>query len=134
MGETLPNGVKDMGGAMVMDGNKITEYAVGRFRLGTTQMLWLELSIARDEKGTSEWKVKDVLSFPNFTKNNELFFAAGNSSCTLNGMPDDSLVVFVDFVGSGPRYVVRKAWRVNLAMEKFEAIRIAGIKCEFEEP
>ncbi len=132
MGKTLPNGIKDLGGGMIIKGNKITSYGIGRFSKGKTQMLWLELATGENEKGVTSWEVKDVLIFPNFTKDQELLFTS-DESCTINGKNDENLVVFADFLQQ-KRYVVRKAWRTNLKIEKFKSISTKGIKCEYYEP
>jgi hypothetical protein len=131
MGEPLPNGVKDLGGGMIIKGNKITSYGIGRFSKGKNQMLWLEFATGENEKGVTSWEVKDVLVFPNFTKNQELLFV--QSTCTINGKNDESLVVFADFVQKR-KYVVRKAWRTNLKNEKFVSISTKAIKCDYDEP
>jgi hypothetical protein len=131
MGERLPNGVKDLGGGMIIKGNKITSYGIGRFSKGKNQMLWLEFATGENEKGVTSWEVKDVLVFPNFTKNQELLFV--QSTCTINGKNDESLVVFADFVQKR-KYVVRKAWRTNLKNEKFVSISTKAIKCDYDEP
>jgi hypothetical protein len=119
---------------MIMDGDEITKYGVGRFSKGRSEMLWLELITSEDEKGPTEWQVKDVLTFPLLTKNQDLFFAAGNEACTINGNTDDNLVVFAELRPRTMRYTVGKAWRVDLPAEKFEAISIAGIKCVYDAP
>lgn len=134
MYELLPNGVKDLGGGIIMDGNKISSYGIGRFSKGTTQMLWLELATGEDANGVTGWEVKDVLVFPELTRSQELFFAAGNDACTINGKNDGKLVVFADFSPLKKKYTVRKAWRANLESEKFRPIPIKGIRCEYYEP
>lgn len=53
MDKTLPNGIKDLGGGMIIKGNKITSYGIGRFSKGKTQMLWLELATGENEKGVT---------------------------------------------------------------------------------
>ncbi|CAN5633612.1 hypothetical protein BH24ACI2_BH24ACI2_04830 [soil metagenome] len=132
MDELLPNGIKDLGGGIIIENNKITSYAIGRFSKGKTQMLWLELATGENETGVTGWEVKDVLIFPNFTKNQELLFTA--ETCTINGKRDEKLVVFADFLQTKKKYIVRKAWRTNLKTEKFETVSIKGVRCEYYEP
>ena len=130
----LPNGVRDIGGAMVMDENEVTKYGVGRFSKGRTQMLWLEMVTAEDAQGPTEWEVKDVLTFPAFARNQELFFAAGNGACTINKKEDPVLVVLGQLISRPKGYKVLRAWRIDLRAEKFTSIPVTGIKCIYEEP
>ena len=69
-GETLPNGVKDLGGGLLSDEN----YGVSRFQKGKKFMLWLEKITDRDKKGVPSWEVKDVLTFDNLKKNRNFHF------------------------------------------------------------
>jgi len=64
-GQTLPNGVKDLGGGLLSNEN----YGVTRFSKGKKYMLWLEKIVERNAKGEPSWEVKDVLTFPNLKKN-----------------------------------------------------------------
>ena len=132
--QSLPNGVKSLGGGVVFDGDQMTKYGVGHVRKGRSDMLWLELVTKEDEKGPTEWEVKDVLTFPLLTKNQELFTPPANESCTVNGKNDEKLVVFADLSPRTMKYTMRKAWRVDLTTEKFKPISVAGIKCVYDEP
>ena len=132
--KVLPNGVKSLGGGVVFDGDQITKYGVGHFRKGGSEMLWLEIVTKEDEKGPTEWEVKDVLTFPLLTKNQELFIPSGNESCTVNGKNDEKLVVFAAFAPRTMKYTVHKAWRVDLKTEKFNSIPLADIRCIYDAP
>ena len=128
-GETLPNGVKDLGGGLLSDEN----YGVSRFSKGKDFMLWLEKIVERDRKGVPSWEVKDVLTFDMPEKNQEFLFSY-SSSCKQNGKPNLDLVVMARLDQKSKTYKVKKAWTANIKREKFEKISTKNIKCEFVAP
>ena len=128
-GQTLPNGVRDMGGGLLSDSN----YGVTRFSKGKKYMLWLEKITHFDSKGAPSWVVKDVLMFDNLKKNQEFLFSY-SSGCTQNGTEDLDLVVLAEFSRAKKRYKVSRAWRADPKKEKFEKLSNKGIECAYEEP
>jgi hypothetical protein len=123
-GETLPNGVKDLGGGLLSNEN----YGVSRFSKGKKDMLWLEKLTGRDEKGVPSWQVKDVLMFDALKKNQELLFSY-SSSCLQNGKESLDIVVMTELAADKKSYKVLKAWKANAKKEKFEKISTDNIKC-----
>jgi hypothetical protein len=128
----LPNGLKDLGGSVIGDTHAKPLFGIGLVSKGTTQMLWLEKATVQNSSGVQEWEIRDVLTFLNFGKNQDLLF--GTESCTRDKRSDDLLVVFVDFIPRKKQYRVRKAWRVNLAHQKFISFSTKRVKCQYYEP
>ena len=124
-GETLPNGVKDLGGGLLSNEN----YGVSRFSKGKKNMLWLEKITERDEKGVPSWQVKDVLTFDNLKKNREFLYSY-SSSCLQNGENALDTIVMAELSDDKKSYKIHKAWRANHKKEKFEKISTKNIKCE----
>jgi hypothetical protein len=129
VGETLPNGVKDLGGGLTSDEN----YGVSRFSKGKKHYLWLEKIMERDGEGVPNWVVKDVLAFDALTKNQEFLFSY-SSTCTTGGEENLDTIVLAEHQSKTKKYKVLKAWKVNLAKEKFETLSIKGIQCKSEKP
>lgn len=125
-GQILSNGVKSLGGGLTSDEN----YGVSRYSKDKKYMLWLEEVVARDAKGVPTWIVKNVLTFDNLKKNEELLFSY-SSPCTQNGKSNLDLIVKAEFLPKTKTYKVRDAWRANIKREKFEKISTKGIKCEY---
>lgn len=128
-GETLPNGVKDLGGGLLSN----EEYGVSRFSKGKKYMLWLEKITSRDAKGIPNWEVKDVLTFDLLKKNQE-FFLSYSSGCQQNGKTDIDLIVQTEFVPKDKTYKILRAWKANIKKEKFEKTSKKGIVCKYVEP
>ena len=124
-GETLPNGVKDLGGGLLSNEN----YGVSRFSKGRKNMLWLEKITERDAKGVPSWQVKDVLTFDNLEKNREFLYSY-SSSCSQNGKETLDIVVMAELSADKKSYKILKAWNANHKKEKFEKISTKNIKCE----
>ncbi len=128
-GETLSNGVKDLGGGLLSNEN----YGVSRFTKGKKYMLWLEKITARDAKGVPSWEVRDVLSFDKLKKNQEFLFSY-SSSCLQNGKGNLDMIVMTELLPKNKTYKVLKAWKANIKREKFDKISTKGIKCEYVAP
>ena len=128
-GETLQNGVKDLGGGLTSNEN----YGVTRFTKGKTFMLWLEKITGRDSRGVPSWEVKDVLSFDNLKKNQSFMFSY-SSSCKRFGKENLDMIVMTELLPKTKTYKVEKAWTVNTKKQKFEKISTNGIRCEYVAP
>lgn len=127
-GETLPNGVKDLGGGLLSN----EKYGVSRFSKGKKYMLWLEKIADRDAKGVPSWEVRDVLTFDRLKKNQE-FFLSYSSTCLQNGKINLDLVVMAEFLPLKKSYKIARAWRTNVKKEKFEKISTKNIICKLPE-
>lgn len=123
-GQSLPNGVKSLGGGLTSNEN----YGVSRYTRGKRYMLWLEEVVSRDAKGVPTWIVKNVLTFDNLKNNQELFFSY-TSPCTQNGRSNLNLVVKAELQPRTKTYKVLDAWRANTRSMKFEKTNITGIQC-----
>ena len=128
-GETLPNGVKDLGGGLLSK----EDFGVSRFSKGKNFMLWLEKITTRDGKGVPSWEVRDVLTFDQPKKNQEFLFSY-SSGCTQNGKSNLDLIVMAEFAPKNKTYKINKAWKVDIKQEKFEKISTKNIKCEYVAP
>jgi hypothetical protein len=127
-GETLPNGVKDLGGGLLSNEN----YGVSRYAKNGNEMLWLEKILNRDAKGVPTWQVKDVLMLGKVLKNQELLVSY-SSTCTINGRENLDLIVLAELAANKKSYKVLKAWNASMRNEKFKKISTSGIKCEVGE-
>ncbi len=128
-GQTLQNGVKDLGGGLLSDDN----FGVTRFTKGKKFMLWLEKITARDNKGVPSWEVKDVLSFDNLDKNKNFMFSY-SSNCLQNGRENLDLIVMTELLPKTKTYKVLKAWRANVKKQRFDKISTKAIKCAYVAP
>lgn len=125
-GETLQNGVKDLGGGLTSNEN----YGVTRFTKGKKFMLWLEKIVGRDNKGVPGWEVKDVLSFDNLKKNQSFMFSY-SSGCKRNDKENLDLIVMTELVPNSKKYKILKAWTTNIKKERFKKTSIKGIECQY---
>ncbi|MBS1796243.1 MAG: hypothetical protein JSS81_20485 [Acidobacteria bacterium] len=128
VGETLPNGVKDLGGGLLSNEN----YGVSRFSKGGKFYLWLEKISGRDTKGVPDWIVKDVLEFDTLGRNQEFLFSY-SSVCTIDGAANLDTIVLAEFRPKKKTYKVLKAWKANIKREKFEKLSTDGIRCRSEK-
>ena len=125
-GETLPNGVKDLGGGLLSN----ESYGVSRFSKDKKFMLWLEKISSRDAEGIPVWEVKDVLIYDKLKKNQKFLFSY-SSPCKQNGKVNLDMIVLVETASKKKSYKILKAWQVNLSREKFEKLSTKKIKCDF---
>ena len=123
-GEALPNGAKDLGGGLLSNEN----YGVTRFSKGGDFMLWLEKITARDAKGVPSWEVKDVLNLDKPKKNQEFLFSY-SSGCLQNNKQNLDLIVLAEHLPKSKNYKVLRAWKADIAGEKFKKVSIKGIRC-----
>jgi len=127
-GETLPNGVKDLGGGLLADEN----YGVTRFSKGGKFMLWLEKLTSRDKQGIPSWEVKDVLIFDKPKKNREFLFSY-SSGCLQNDKLNLDLIVLAEHLPKTKSYKIIRAWKANTVQGKFEKASPKAIKCTAPE-
>ena len=90
---------------------------------GTTQMLWLSQLTHHDSNGNAFWEVQDVLDLSDFESGVVLV----PDGCTLNGVPDNEILVV------GKDGVTLSAWRANTALNVFEVISTSGIECHSDK-
>ena len=128
-GETLANGAKDLGGGLLSNEN----FGVSRFSKGAKEFLWLEKITGRNTKGVPDWVVKDVLDFDKLKKNQEFLFSY-SSTCTTNGRENLDTIVLAELKTKTKKYKILKAWKANIAKEKFEKISTKGIQCSADKP
>lgn len=123
-GETLPNGVRDLGGGLLSN----EDYGVTRFVKGRKYMLWFEKVVDRNSEGVPLWEVKDVLTFAKPKKNQEFFFSY-SSPCRQNRKVNIDLIVLAERVPRQKSHKVINAWRANVKKERFEIVSTKGIAC-----
>ena len=127
-GETLPNGVKDLGGGLLADEN----FGVTRFSKGGKFMLWLEKLTSRDKEGIPSWEVKDVLTFDKPKKNRQ-FLLSYSSGCLQNGNLNLDLIVLAEHLPKSKSYKIIRAWKANTVRGRFEKTSAKGIVCNETE-
>ena len=129
VGDTLPNGAKDLGGGLLSNEN----YGVSRFAKGKKHYLWLEKITGRATDGVPNWIVKDVLEFDTLKKNQEFLFSY-SSTCTMGGKASLDTIVLAERQAKSKKYKILKAWKANTKSEKFVKIPTRGIQCTVETP
>jgi len=134
LGHRLPNGLEDMGGAIVSDLKVKPTWGISIKRKGTTRMLWLEKATAEDGRGVNEWEVADVLVFPRFTNSQDLLFGGGPGDCTYSGKTDDHIVVHAQFFSRSLTYKTINAWRADTSTGKFVPLNASLAKCKYDAP
>lgn len=125
VGETLPNGAKDLGGGLLSNEN----FGVSRFSKGKKHYLWLEKITGRNTGGVPNWVVRDVLEF-DALKKNQAFLFSYSSTCTIQGKENLDTIVLTELQPKTKKLKILKAWKANTAREKFEKLSIKGIKCK----
>jgi hypothetical protein len=126
---SLPYGLKDVGGALVSRLNDAKEYGISEVRRGRVRMLWFEYLTHRDQAGAPYWEVKDVLALPSIRRNQVLVY----SLCFSGQKPDSEIVAIADYQPYVEFFTrVRRAWRANRSVERFEEISPRGVKCTNE--
>lgn len=127
-GETLPNGVKDLGGGLLSS----EEYGVSRFSKGKKYMLWFEKIAARDAKGVPNWEVLDVLTFDRL-KSNQRFLLSYSSNCQQNNKSSLDLIVMAELLPNKKSYKVVRAWKADIRKQRFEKTSAKSIICKYSE-
>lgn len=125
VGETLPNGAKDLGGGLLSNEN----FGVSRFSKGKKHYLWLEKITGRNTEGVPNWIVRDVLEFDALKKNQEFLFSY-SSTCTTGGKENLDTIVLAELQPKTKKLKILKAWKANTASEKFEKLSTKGIECK----
>ena len=134
-GVAMPNGVKHLGGGLIGDIDADPVYGISQLEKGRTKMLWLEASTGKNETGVTGWEVKDVLAFPAMKAADYLFFYGDPAiSCTRDGRDIPNLVGVGQIIRKRAQFRPSKFWIANLTTKKFEAVPVAGVKCEYSEP
>lgn len=133
-GHRLPNGLEDMGGAVVSDLDAKPTWSISIKRKGTTRMLWLEKSTGEDSRGVNEWEVTDVLVFPRFISGQDFQFGGGPGECTYDRKSDDKLVVHTQFLSRSQTYKTIKAWRADISTGRFVPMNASLAKCKYDAP
>jgi hypothetical protein len=127
-GGILSNGLTYLEGGILGDVYATRPVEVSAVKRGRTRMLWLERSVGRDAIGGSNWRVVDVLSFPEFGKNDYLF-SGSLSECTRNGQEIPNLVGIGKVNSKTGRIKPIELWLANLKTHKFVKASITHVKC-----
>lgn len=131
----LGNGVRHLGGALISDFKEDPVYAISQVSKRKTQMLWLEVSTGRNEKGVTGWRVLDVLSFPALTGTQHLLIAFDPSvECLRSGNPVEGLVSLGTINRRKGVYTPQRAWIADIEKKKFTPASIRGLRCIYSEP
>ena len=128
-GAALPNDLKHESGGLISGLNEAREYGISEVRRGRVRMLWFEYFTHRDQAGAPYWEVRDVLVLPSIRRNQVLVYAF----CFSGQKPDREIVAIADYQPNVEFFTrVRRAWRANRSVERFEEISPRGIKCTNE--
>ncbi len=122
---SLPPGLEELGGSL-LDFVDEPEYALVLVAAGSRQMLWLNRFAHRDDEGKPHWDVRAVLQLPAL-RDNELLSYGG--FCQLDGEQDSEVVAIVQAEDAASFTTIRRAWRANRSLERFEEMPTSGVVC-----
>lgn len=122
---SLPSGLEELGGSL-LDFVDEPEYALVLVAAGSRQMLWLNRFTHRDDEGKAHWDVRAVLQLPAL-QDDELLSYGG--FCQLDGEHDAEVVAIVQAEDAASFTTVRRAWRANRSLERFEEMPTSGVAC-----
>jgi hypothetical protein len=129
IGQTHPllkDGLREESGNMIGDPSNSTVYSVNLISSADSQMLWLESSSSRNNKGQSIWRVLDVIAAPNYGKGQSLVIGF----CKIDDRSDPEVLAVVDYQQDKEYFnKIIKAWRANRTKGKFESITTKGVSC-----
>jgi hypothetical protein len=123
----IPKGLKDLGGWIVGNPQAGREYAIAHVKKGNQEMLWFEILVSIDSQGKPTFQVIDVLNLSKLNKSDQI---GHNGSCLLKGVRDPEIVAIVKYQDSEYWRQIKKAWRSNRNLGKFEEISPRNIACE----
>jgi hypothetical protein len=129
IGQTHPplkDGLKEESGNVIGDPIDNTMYSVALISSGDLQMLWLESSSSRNNKGQAIWKVFDVIAAPTYGKDQTLVIGF----CKIDDKSDPEVIAVVNYEQDKKYFnKIIKAWRANRTKGKFESITPKGVSC-----
>jgi hypothetical protein len=102
---------------------------VSRFSKGKKHYLWLEKITGRNTEGVPNWIVRDVLEF-DALKKNQAFLFSYSSTCTTGGKENLDTIVLTELQPKTKKLKILKAWKANVAREKFEKLSTKAIQCK----
>ncbi|MGK7947270.1 MAG: hypothetical protein AB4368_00305 [Xenococcaceae cyanobacterium] len=132
----VPDGIIIEGGWTIeeKDSSTLTEYSIGSVIEGDKKFLWLEHFISLNEEGEPSFKLVDILPLPPIDSEKEDVLGGSPYLCHINGEYDPTLIVIAKLEDSNTEFLtnIQKAWRVDLAKEKFKEIETVGVefRCE----
>ena len=122
----LPAGVEELGGYVI--GGVDFEYAVGHFRDGSRDMLWLERLIRHDEAGVPYFEAVAVLPLPAMAGGEQLALGTCREGDALEG-GDGLTVAVVGWTDEPVLTDVRHAWRVDPERRRFTRLDARRVQC-----
>ena len=131
----MPNGVRHLGGGLISDFDLDPVYGISQVSKGKTQMLWLEASTGRNEKGITGWRVLDVVSVPALAGAQHFMFGPDPAvECFRNGKAVPHLVALGRIDRRRAVFTVQRAWFADIAKKKFTPASTRGLRCTYSEP
>src|SRR5205823_8864779 len=128
----LPNGCKELGGAIVDRERKDRKTAsTTRIDCGGGQMEWLAVEVKRDSRQIY-WEVRDILQYLSTPEGYELNYI----DCTLDKRGDVQLIVIAKFRAKGAGAVathIAHAWLINIEHLKFERVSTKRVACGYDD-
>lgn len=122
----LPAGVEELGGYVI--GGFDFEYAVGHFREGSRDMLWLERLIRHDEAGNPYFETLAVLPLPAMGEGEQLALGTCSEGGVADG-GDGHTVAVVAWTDEPVLTDVRHAWRVDPERRRFTRLDARRVQC-----
>jgi hypothetical protein len=101
------------------------EYIIDHVSKGPTQLLWLCRLTGRDQQGSPNLKILDILILPVFASDEQLLMG----TCNYQSQPDPEIISLAKFIESEAKNEVRHAWRANRSTQRFEEIPASLVSC-----
>ena len=123
--------LKSLGGVLI-DLESEQPYSLHQVVEGVTKMLWLEKRL-RDDQGKKYWEVRAVLTLPRIG-DDEVLVCGGVplSPCKIEGISDPEIFAIAKYEDKEFFTTIKRAWRANRQLERFEEISSNGIICSNE--
>lgn len=125
----LPSGLESRNGWVLgLQKNGDFSYVVSQVSDHKKGMVWLNRALGHDlATGKANVLVVDVVELPTLPKS-QVFM--GNNFCSQNGKRDENLMAIAEATNTQHRTKIYRAWKVDRAKERIEAINPKGIVCE----
>jgi hypothetical protein len=119
-----PQGLTSLGGWVIGDVYATTIFGISQIQKGSQRMLWLEI-ISYDPDGKTQYRVLDVLDLPPLESNDDV-----TTYCRVRGTIDAEIVTISVYENTELLTKIKRAWRANRKIGKFEVIPTDGLACE----
>ena len=101
------------------------EYIIDHVSKGPTQLVWLCKLTGRDQQGSPNLKILDILILPVIAADEQLLMG----TCNYQAQEDPEVIAIVKFIESEAINEIRRAWRANRSKQRFEEVPASLVSC-----